>query len=112
MVCCYCSPQEGGGVNPNSPAISTNTSKNPFVSLNIEHIEVSNEGIHIKLPLLESFNMDVGSKVRCLLQKGYLVITNLPHKIKTLDAIEELQYRQDETKRDFTLPIAQLAQQV
>ena len=115
MVCCYCSPPKGGGVNPHS-------SENSSTRLNTEHIEVAvceidsfeeNGGLHINAAQMEKLNMGAlniseGTEVKCLMQPGYIVITNLPPKLKTLDAIEELLYRQDELKCDFALPILQL----
>lgn len=105
MVCCYCSPRVGGGVNPN-PA------NNPFNCLNVEHLKVSEDGIIIESSWLESFNFEPDTTARCLIRPGYLVITNLPDKLRIFDGLEELLYRQDEIKQDYSLPIAQLAQQV
>ncbi len=105
MVCCYCKPPIGGAVNHISPG-------DPFDSLNIEHFEVSDKGITLESSWLTAFNFNVGSKVSCLLRPGYLVITNQSAKLQTLNGIEELQFRQDESKRDFSMSIAQLAQSV
>ena len=102
MVCCYCSPVEGGDVNPNPSAT-------PFNRINVEHLAVSDGNIVIESSWLESFNFAPDSTARCLIRPGYLVITNLPDKLKTLDGLEEMLYRQDETKQDYSLPIAQLA---
>lgn len=131
MVCAYCSAQRGGGVNPDLSANPSNTEENPFISLNTEHIEVAtldvdaieeSDGIHINAAQMEKLNMGAlnmesqnngkDSEIKCLMLSGYIVITNLPCKLKTLEAIEELLYRQDETKKDFSLPILQLAQTV
>ena len=129
MVCAYCSAQRGGGVNPDLSANPSNTSENSSISLNTEHIEVASldadaieesDGIHINAAQLaklnmaasnmESLNNGKASEVKCLMLPGYVVFTNLPCKLKTLDAIEELLYRQDELKKDFSLPIMQLVQ--
>lgn len=117
MVCAYCSSQGGGGVNPDPSVISSNTDENSSISLNTEHIEVSlfeidEEGFGMNAFSMEKWNMGEGTEVKCLMLPGYMVITNLPHKLKTLDAIEELLYRQDELKNDFSLPILQLTQMV
>ena len=102
MVCAYCSPREGGDVNPNPP-------DNLFNRMNVEHLKVSEEGIIVHSSWLESFNFEPESTARCFIRPGYLVITNLPDKLQTLDGLEELLYRQDETKQDYSLPVAQLA---
>lgn len=105
MVCVYCSPVEGGGVNP----IPSSNATNSINCMNVERLEVSEEGIVVSASCLESFNFAPDTEVRCFIRSGYLVITNLPGKLKTLDGLEELLYRQDETKQDYSLPIAQLA---
>lgn len=126
MVCCYCNPLQGGGANPVIPANPSDMSENSSISLNTEHVEVAtldadaieeSDGIHINAAQLKKLNMGASNmgkepEVKCLMLPGYMVITNIPHKLKALEAIEELLYRQDELKKDFSLPILQLAQTV
>ena len=140
MVCAYCSPQQGGGVNPDPSVNSANINENPFTRPNTEHAEhievldielndidasgidikssdikspdIKSNGIHIEAAQLETFYLNAGENLKCLVQPGYMVITTLPHKHKILEAIEELHYRQDELKQDFSLAIAQLVKLV
>lgn len=107
MVCVYCTPQKGGDVNSLSASSSVNSSISDQV--NIKHVQVSGKGVRLKPSMLESFNFSKGSQASCLFLPGLVVLTNHPDKLTIFRAIEELQYRQDETKQDFAVPIMQLA---
>lgn len=59
-------------------------------------------GFVLKSTWLTPFGFDHRSEATLLLTPGYLVITTQPKHQAILNAINELQLRQDEVREDFT----------
>lgn len=80
--------------------------------ISVKQINVDNDGLLLKKHWLAEYNFMESTEASLLLLPGYLVVTNHPGKQKFIKAIEELQFRQDELKEDFSGAIISLAKQV
>lgn len=78
----------------------------------VSQVSVGSEGVVLEKESLQEFNFLSGTQASVLMMPGFVVITNHPGKENILKAIEELQYRQDELKQDFSQAIINLAKSV
>lgn len=76
--------------------------------VNIESANIVESGIDIDAATLKQFNLGADSEATMLMMPGLLIMTNHPKKQEIMRAIEELQYRQDELKVDFSRAILAL----
>lgn len=75
----------------------------------VQHFQVTANGIQLMPEWLESFGFNKGSQSTMLVMPEYLVITTHPKLRQQLAGLQELQYRQDELKADFSFAIERLA---
>lgn len=78
----------------------------------VKEVTVETDGLTLKKHWLQEFNFMENSEASLLMLPGYLVLTNHPGKQRLIKAIEELQFRQDELKEDFSNAIIHLAQNI
>ncbi len=78
----------------------------------VKQVKIDNDGLSLKSHWLDEFNFVRDSESSLLMLPGFLIMTNHPGKQRLIKAIEELQYRQDELKQDFSQAIIHLAQSI
>ena len=78
----------------------------------VQKVEISGGGIALNEDCMQEFNFMEGAEASVMIMPGFMVVTNHPGKEKVIKAIEELQYRQDELKVDFSQAIIELVKSV
>lgn len=78
---------------------STNFDDASADEFHIEHFDIKEEGITLGAELLEAFGLTPETRVTVMLCDGQVVITSQAHKRSLFKSAEELQMRQDETKK-------------
>ena len=74
----------------------------------VDVAKISEAGVTVAADVLSQFNLNADARPTMLIMPGALLMTNHPQKQEILRAIEELQYRQDELKVDFSRAILAL----
>ena len=75
----------------------------------VKNLTISSTGLSLKSKWLTPYNFIEGGEASMLVLPEYLVVTTHPALRQQLAAIQELQFRQDELKQDFSFAIQHLA---
>ena len=68
----------------------------------VKHIASNRKGINLKPRLIAQFGFKPDQPISLLLTQGRIIITTDPRERSILKGIQELQFRQDEMKEDFS----------
>lgn len=78
----------------------------------VKHINLKPKGITIKPELLKAYGFQSQQATILLFTQGEIIITSVHEQVAIINGIEELQFRQDEKKVDFTAAITELLKAV
>ena len=68
----------------------------------VKHIKSKPKGITLNAELLKVYGFQSKQATSILFTQGQIIITNIPEQVAIHKGIEELQFRQDELKTDFS----------
>lgn len=75
----------------------------------VKNLRISSTGLKLKSQWLAAYDFVQGGEASMLVLPQYLVVTTQPKLRQQLAGLQELQYRQDELKEDYSFAIERLA---
>lgn len=101
---------EGDNTNPLKSPLNLDYGRGAIDAsqVRVDSANISDAGVTVAADVLSQFNLTADTRPTMLVMPGVLLMTNHLQKQEILRAIEELQYRQDELKVDFSRAILAL----